>query len=405
MVRVAVGVDVGKTSHQVAVYEPGTDRVVGQLRFAVSRAGFERFRAFLARIAPDPAAVVVGVEASGHYHLTVADFLAEAGYAAVLVNPYRATQFRRSQGTRAKTDRLDARALARFVAGGAGSSLPAADERLAGLRELTRFRAELVRDRTTALNRLHGALDVAFPEFPRLVHTIHCPTALALLRAYPTAPALAAADPDAVRRLVCQVSRGSLGDNWVAALLAAARTSVAARRRAPALAAKVGALVRQVTALDAEIAELEATIAREFAALGLRPADFPAGGPVALATLLAEAGDVHRSPSVKRFLAHFGWCPADTQSGAYRDSHPRLTRAGNRYVRRLIWMLAVHSVSRPGPYQDYFRRRTAAGKNKMDSLVAVGRKLLATTYAILKSGRPYDPAYRSPGHTTVAAAA
>ena len=84
---------------------------------------------------------------------------------------------------------------------------------------------------------------------------------------------------------------------------------------------------------------------------------------------------------------------------------PRLTRAGNRYVCRLIWILAVHSVSRPGPYQDYFRRRTAAGKNKMDSLVAVGRKLLATTYAILTSDRPYDPAYRSPGHTTVAAAA
>ena len=51
-----------------------------------------------------------------------------------------------------------------------------------------------------------------------------------------------------------------------------------------------------MAALDAEIAELEATIAREFAALGLRPADFPASGPVALATLLAEAGDVRRFP-------------------------------------------------------------------------------------------------------------
>ena len=62
-------------------------------------------------------------------------------------------------------------------------------------------------------------------------------------------------------------------------------------------------------------------------------------------------------------------------------------------MRRIIWLLAVGAVRHPGPYRDYFDRRTAAGKNKMDSLVAVGRKLLTTIYAILKTGRPYDPAY------------
>jgi hypothetical protein len=30
----------------------------------------------------------------------------------------------------------------------------------------------------------------------------------------------------------------------------------------------------------------------------------------------------------------------------------------------------------------------------MDTLVAGGRKLLTTIYAILKTGRPYDPAYQ-----------
>jgi hypothetical protein len=56
-------------------------------------------------------------------------------------------------------------------------------------------------------------------------------------------------------------------------------------------------------------------------------------------------------------------------------------------------MLAVGAVRHPGPYRDYFLRRTLAGKNKMDSLTAVGRKILATIYAILKTGRAYDPAY------------
>ncbi|HEV8638546.1 MAG TPA: hypothetical protein VG370_30410 [Chloroflexota bacterium] len=38
----------------------------------------------------------------------------------------------------------------------------------------------------------------------------------------------------------------------------------------------------------------------------------------------------------------------------------------------------VGAVRHPGPYRDYFLRRTVAGKHKMDSLVAIGRKILAT---------------------------
>jgi len=56
-------------------------------------------------------------------------------------------------------------------------------------------------------------------------------------------------------------------------------------------------------------------------------------------------------------------------------------------------MLAVSAVRYPGLYRTYLDRRTADGKNKMHSLVAIGRKLLSTVYAILKTGRPFDPAY------------
>jgi transposase len=394
MARLTVGVDVGKTNHQAAVYDPAADRVRRPLRFAVRRAGFEQFLALLAEVAPTPDEVLVGVEASGHSHHTLVEFLAERGYLVVLIDPYQATQFRRSQGNRAKTDRSEAQAVARFPAVSAPAPTPRLSETLANLRELTRFRAELVQDRALALNRLHRSVDLAFPELPRWLDDLHCPTALTLLRTSPTAASLAAAPSEAVHALVRQASQGRVGPARVAALLAMAQTSVAVRRLAPALALKVQALARQVTTLDQELADLEVAIEAAFATLGVAPQDFPAGGPISLATLLAEAGDVHRFPSAKQFLAHFGWCSADTQNGAYKDAHPRLSEAGNHYVRRLIWRLAIHTVSQPGPYRDSFQRRTAIGKNTMDTLVAIGRKRLTTSYAIRKSGQPYDPTYR-----------
>ena len=404
MTRIIVGVDAGKRAHQAAAYDPARDRARGQLSFSVDRAGFERFRAFLERLAPTPSAVSVGVEATGHYHLTLLEFLTGLGYDVVVINPYQAAQFRRSQGKKAKTDRLDARALARFVAVSAVRPTPPPDAALARLRELTRLRADLVRDRTTARNRLHGALDLAFPELLGVFRQLSSRTVLALLEAYPTAAAVAAADREALTGLLRGASPGQVWLSRVAALIEAAQTSVAARRAEAALAVKVRVLVRHVVALDRDIADVEAAIEAGFAELGHSPHHFPVGRAVSLATILAEAGDVARYSSAKQFLAHFGWCPADVQSGQYKDAHPRLSKAGNPDVRRSIWLLAIVAVRHPGPYRDYFDRRTAAGKNKMDTLVAIGRKLLTTIYAILKTRQPYDPLYRHPGRAAEVAA-
>ena len=405
MTRITVGVDPGKRTHQAAAYDPAADRPLGHLSFSVDRAGFERFRVFLEQLAPDLRQVVVGLDATGHYHVTLTEFLAGLGCAVVLLNPYQAAQFRRSQGNKAKTDRIDARALARFLAVRAPAAAPRPDPTLSGLRELTRLRADLVRDRTMALNRLHGALDLAFPELLGVFRRLGSRTTLALLEAYPTASAVAGADPEVLAGVLRDAGQRQVRPARIDALVEAARASVAVRRAEGALAIKVRALVRQVVALDREITAVEAAIEAGFAALGHRPADFPVGGAVSLATILAEAGDVARYPSAKQFLAHFGWCPADVQSGAYKDAHPRLSKAGNPYVRRIIWMLAVLAVRHPGPYRAYFDRRTATGKNKMDTLVAIGRKLLTTIYAILKTGRPYDPLYRHPADTAALTAA
>src|SRR5919108_5806113 len=98
MRRITVGVDTGKRAHQVAVYDPTSDGIVGQGSFPVSRAGFERLMAFVRQHTPEQAEVLVGIEATGHYHVTLTEFLLEQGYAVALINPYQAAQFRRSQG-------------------------------------------------------------------------------------------------------------------------------------------------------------------------------------------------------------------------------------------------------------------------------------------------------------------
>jgi len=115
MARFVVGVDTGKRRHRAAVYDTARATWAGELTFSVSREGFDRFVAFVGGFVSEPAAAI-GVEAAGHYHLTLVEHLRAAGWPVVLLDPYRATQFRRSEGHRAKPDRFDARALVRFPA-------------------------------------------------------------------------------------------------------------------------------------------------------------------------------------------------------------------------------------------------------------------------------------------------
>jgi hypothetical protein len=52
--------------------------------------------------------------------------------------------------------------------------------------------------------------------------------------------------------------------------------------------------------------------------------------------------------------------------------------------------MAVGAVRWVPEYRAYFYQRVDAGKNKMKTLVAIGRKLLSVFYAVLRTGQPYD---------------
>jgi transposase len=78
-----------------------------------------------------------------------------------------------------------------------------------------------------------------------------------------------------------------------------------------------------------------------------------------------------------------------------------MSRKGNRFARRILWMLAVGAVRRVPEYHSYYQQRVAEGKSRMKTLIAVGRKLLCAIFAILRTGVPYDPnryLQRCPAH-------
>jgi transposase len=146
---VYVGIDVAKDRLDLA--RSDADRAPAAA-FANDPAGVAAVVAHLAALRPAPAAVVV--EATGGLERPLVDALLDAGLPAALVHPGRVRQFARGLGVLAKTDRLDARVLARFGQLAAPRLAERRSANQAALRALVVCRRQLAATRAQQANRL-----------------------------------------------------------------------------------------------------------------------------------------------------------------------------------------------------------------------------------------------------------
>jgi transposase len=147
----SVGIDVSKDRLDVAVHPDG---------MAFSVANDEGGWRELSRRLRPLGARAIGIEASGGYERGVIGALLKTGLAVRSVNAWKLRQFAKAAGLLAKNDRLDARAIAWFVA-----TLPCREVRhdpaLDHLAELVTARRQIVDARLRLANQLEQVRDAA----------------------------------------------------------------------------------------------------------------------------------------------------------------------------------------------------------------------------------------------------
>jgi len=100
---------------------------------------------------------LIVLEATGGYQRAVVAALAAAGLPIVVANPRQTRDFANATGLLAKTDALDARALAHFAEAVRPTPRPLPEAQTADLQALLTRRRQLVAMRTAELNRLSMA--------------------------------------------------------------------------------------------------------------------------------------------------------------------------------------------------------------------------------------------------------
>jgi len=146
-----IGIDVGKSFLDAAATAAAAALPA---RVANDAAGIKRLVAALEALAPG----LVVLEATGAYHRPLLAALVETGVPAAVANPAQVAAFRQARLGREKTDRADAKLLARFAAlhGAELRRATAADPTQARLRDLMAYRDGQVAERTRLRNRRHA---------------------------------------------------------------------------------------------------------------------------------------------------------------------------------------------------------------------------------------------------------
>jgi transposase len=135
MEATVVGIDVSKDRLDVYVHPSGES-------FAVAR-NAEGLDALIARLEPLSVSAVA-VEATGGFETVVAASLSAAGLPVIVVNPAQVRAFATALGKRAKTDPIDAKVIALFVAATKPQIRPLPDEETRLLAALVTRRRQII---------------------------------------------------------------------------------------------------------------------------------------------------------------------------------------------------------------------------------------------------------------------
>jgi len=368
--RRCAGIDISKTDVKVCVRTPGP----GQRRrrevrtFTTMTVDLLAMRDWLLA----EQVTVVGMEATGAYWKPVF-YLLEHDMDCWLLN---ARHMKAVPGR--KTDVKDCEWIAQLVEHGLVRASFVPPEPIRQLRDLTRYRTEIIRERTREVQRLEKLLEDAGVKLSAVVSDLTGKSARAMLEALiagerdPAVLAeMAMASMRRKRPLLTQALTGRFGAHH--AFLARAMLD------------RIDACTAMEHRLSAQIDQQVQPFRRQLELIET----IPAVGRRAAEVILAEIGaDPTRFPTAADLASWAGMCPGNNQSGT--RSTPTPTRHGDPWLKATLGQVAVNAARTKGTYLAARYRRIASRRGKKRALVAVGHSILIATWTMLTRDLPYQ---------------
>jgi len=328
-----VGIDVHKKMGQAAVLNEDGE-LLDQIRFLNNKEDIKDFAMKLLTFRDDVKAVV---ESTGNLWIQIHDTLENYGIDVVLSNP---TKTRLIAEAKNKTDKVDAKILARLLRADMLFTCYVPGEEIRNRREFLRHRLDLVKMRTQVKNRIHSLLDK---------YTLRSPY------------------NSWTKKYVAWLREQDLGfmDNAIIKSQLAILETLEEQVRL--IEDKIAAI-----AVDDPQVRLLMTI--------------PGIGYFTASLLVAEIGDINRFSNDKKISSWASLAPRIRQSGD--KTHIGRVGKGNKRVGSMLVQCAHTARRHDARFNKTYKRVSRRG-GKGKAVVAVAHEMIRIVYFMLMRDEPY----------------
>jgi transposase len=385
------GIDIGKFRHEACVIDETGKQLSKTLSFTNTTDGGEKLLEYLKQNNPDKQIIVVGMESTGHYYLSLYCFLFDKGYQVHAINPIQSDAIRNLFLRKTKNDAKDSFLIAETIRIGRFSSATLADEDVLSMRQLCRHRMDLVDYIADQKRKIIGVMDRVFPEYQHIFSDMFGKTSTELLNKAVTPEELLAIDTNELCELLRKNSRGRFGEAKAEELRSAAKQSFGITIGTSAFAMQLRQLLEMIALLEKQLLELEDEIIQYLRKMDTYITTCPGIGDVLGAIILSEIGDVSRFEHPKKLVAFVGIDPSVKQSGEFLGTRNKMSKRGSPHLRRAFFLAANVASFRDPVLSNYYQKKRAEGKHHYTVVGAVARKLICIVYAVLRDQKPYVP--------------
>ncbi len=385
-----VGIDIGKRFHLVCSMDE-QNIFSKHIKIDSLQKGYDELKRFLTS-EEKRENIVIGLEATGHYWLPLFEKLKRDEYSVFVLNPLQVQSFRNEKIRGTKTDDADCELIAKVVKFGIGRETKIPNEELFQLKQLSRFRGDLVQQVTGVKLQVMKTLDIIFPEYDTIFSNMFGTTSKQVLSEYTTPEVIANLDISKLTKALKKASRNQIKKQQAELLQETAKQSFGLQYGIDAFSLELKCMIEHINHLTKQIVRVEERIKLFVEKQQTQLLTIPGISHVTAGFILGEMTDFNLSEQTdpRSLLAFAGLDPSLNQSGLMKGT-AKMSKRGSRYLRQAIWQASLTAATRDPMFKRIYEKQKGKGKHHSVCLSHVAKKLVYVIFSILKSGKEYQP--------------
>lgn len=383
-----LGIDIGKNTHVASLMDEKAKVIFKAHSFSNTSDGAA---SLLEKITPYVAELEIGMEATGHYWLSLYSFLIENHFVVHVINPIQTDGWRKGTEIRKrKTDIIDSVLIADFIRYGDFLETSLADEDTMSLRNLSRFRNYLVGSIGDLKRKTICVLDQIFPEYHHAFSDIFGKTSKELLLQLNSPSDYESITSEQLDELLSQVTLKGYAAKKFKDVSSLAKTSFGITFCVESFSFQLKLLIEQINFIEKQVSDVETQMSELLEKIKTPITTIPGIGNVIGATILGEIGDINRFSSGAKLVAYAGIDASVSQSGEYECVNNHMSKRGSPYLRKALFRAAFVASNTDPVFKAYYQKKRKEGKHHNVAVGAVARKLCYTIYTVVKNNIPYE---------------